>query len=301
MKTGTFKKLNLGKPRRITMGLTDHEHPAISPDGEWLAFYSGEYGSISIILTNIRGQFARRLSPHGGNNTQPAWHPDGGRVAFRHQHTTGHKWEIWQTHLAGEDIDPQPVLADTRWDYKHPSFSPDGKAMAYFSDEGSPRVYHLWRLDLASGEREQLTFGDTQNHCHPVFSPDGKRLVYHAYEGIAQVEPPITNVYELDLATGGTRALTEGQDQHKHPFYVDGTVITCHHRDNMTEVRRLLAIDLRSGKQVELTTGKYNDKHPFPWVDRKGRRHLAWACKKLGGRMDVEPSTYDIFMAPLKD
>jgi len=281
------------------MGLTDHEHPAVSPDGSLLAFYSGEYGSISIILTNIRGQFCRRLSPHGGNNTQPAWHPQGNLVAFRHQHTTKHKWEIWQVELVG-DIDPRPVLADPKFDYKHPSFAPDGSTLAYFSDEGSPKIYHLWVLDLRTMERTQLTFGSEQNHCHPVYSPDGTRIIYHAYEGIAQVEPPVTNVYELDLATGESRPLTSGADQYKHPFYLDDTVITLHHRCNETRVRRLLALNLRSGGTVELTSGKKNDKHPYPWVDGDGKRHMAWASKKEGAKLEGEPSTYDIFMAPLK-
>lgn len=299
MKAKKFKQLRLSGARRLTCGLTNHEHPTVSPDGRRLAYYSGEYGSICIIMADIRGRFARRVSPHGGNNTQPAWHPSGTQLAFRHQHTTEHPWELWLAPLL-PGSQPQPLLADPQWNFKHPHFSPDGDTLAYFSDEGSANIYHLWLLDLLTLARQQLTFGDSQNHCHPAFSPDGARLVFHAYEGIDMQEPPVTNLYELELASGEIRQLSSGEDQYKHPFYLTNSVITYHHERNSDGRRRLEALSLKSGRLVKLTSGKKNDKHPFPWWDGKGRPWLAWSSKKLGPEGELEPATYDIFAARLK-
>ncbi|MDQ3023803.1 MAG: hypothetical protein M3R04_05380 [bacterium] len=299
MKTKDFKRLRLGNPRRITAGLTDHEHPAVSPDGRMLAHYSGEYGEISIAVCALDGRLARIVSPQGGNNTQPAWRPDGEAVAYRHQHDPKSKWELWFTVLVGEDIAPRKLLANTRWHYKHPIYSPDGKRLAYFSDENSENgAFHIWVWDLEGGERRQVSFGNTQMHCHPVFSPDGQRIAYHAYEGTdEQADPPVTNLYELDLETSEVRQLTFGRDQVKHPFYIDDDAIVFHHERNSDGVRGLEVMHLASLKIVALAGGG-NDKHPFPFI-RKGEQWLAWSCKKCGQELEGEPNTYDILIAPL--
>jgi hypothetical protein len=294
-----FAKLHIGKLRRITAGLNDHEHPAVTPDGRLLAYYTGEYGSLQVVVCDIRGRLARRVSPGGGNNTQPAWHPNSVRVALRHQHDIDSKWEIWETDLVGESTTPRRLLADPHWDYKHPSYDPDGRNLAYFSDENSPGVFHIWLLNLFTGERKQLTYGNEQNHCHPVFSPDGTRIVYHAYEGTDLSAPPITNLYEITLATAEVRALTEGENQYKHPFYLDNDVVTYHYERAEDGLRRIEALHLPSKRIVPLTSGLNNDKHPFPFAIN-GKRYLAFSSRKLGEEIEGEPSTYDIFIARLR-
>ncbi len=299
MKRKEFRKLRLTDPRRVTAGLTDHEHPAVAPDGRLLAYYAGEYGAFHIYTTDLRGRLARRLSPNGGNSSQPAWHPSGLAVAYRHQHDTDSKWELWETALAG-DIAPRCILADQRFHYKHPYYDATGARLAYFSDEGSAGIFHLWLLDRPTGERRQLTFGDTQMHCHPVFSPDGERIVFHAYRGTDENSTPaVTNLCELDLASGNLLELTTGEDQYKHPFYMSNCVITYHHERNSDGRRRLCAMHLHNGETVALTDGGENDKHPFPWVGRKGRMHLAWSSKKRGTELAMEEDSYDIFIADI--
>jgi hypothetical protein len=325
MRRKEFESLRLGKPRRVTRGLTNHEHPAVSPDGRWLAYYAGDYGSIEILVCGLDGRLARRASPFSGNSTQAAFAPDGSRLAYRHQYSSEAKWELWETHLLlpleartggppdlpGRDgamasyghpgTDPHPLLADPEWDYKHPVYSPDGSRLVYFSDEGSVGVFHLWLLDMPTGERHQLTFGDTANHCHPAFSPDGTHVAFHAYEGTDLRNPtPVTNLYELDLHTGDILQLTDRDDQDKHPFYLTDDVLTFHHERNLDGRRQLRALHLRHGLETALSSGGKNDKHPFPWWDAKGRPYLAWASKKLGPEREGELHTYDIFIAPFQ-
>src|SRR6185436_1346628 len=124
MRQKDFRKLKLGKPRQRTAGLTDHEHPAISPNGELLAYYAGLYGSIGVYVCDRRGRLERCVSPAQGNSTQPFWHPNSRKVAFRHQHTSASKWEIWECDLSPDEAEPQPLLRDERWHYKHPAYSP---------------------------------------------------------------------------------------------------------------------------------------------------------------------------------
>lgn len=304
MKLKQFRRMRLGKPVQLTQGLTDHEHPAVSPDGKWIAYYCGNYGSIAIAVCTLDGQLARVVSPQGGNNTQPAWQPDSGAVAYRHQHDSNSKWELWETPLIGteEQTAPRQLLSNSQWNYKHPYYSPDGKKLAYFTEEGGS-TFHIWVWELASGERRQISFGSTQMHCHPVFSPDGSRIAYHAYEGTDEsVVPAVTHLYELDLESGEVRQLTEGDDQDKHPFYIDDNVIVFHHERDSDGSRGLRAMHLATKEVIELTEGSCNDKHPFPFL-LKGKPRLAWSSKKLGDepvKVETDPNHYDIFVAPLR-
>jgi Tol biopolymer transport system component len=301
MKLSRFRRLKLGKPVQLTAGLTTHEHPAVSPDGRYIAYYTGEYGSIAIAVCTLDGRLARIVSPHGGNNTQPSWRPDSKAVSYRHQHDSNSRWELWETDLEGDNLQPRQLLADPSWNYKHPSYDNAGQRIAYFSEQDSSvGAFHIWVWDLASGEKKQVTSGDSQMHCHPVFSPDGTRIAFHAYEGVDEsVEPGITNLMELDLQTGVVTQLTEGRDQYKHPFYLDDDVITYHHERNEDGSRGVEALHLATREVVKLTDGSDNDKHPFPFTV-KGKQRLAWASKKRGSAaVPDSDESYDIFIAPL--
>ena len=85
MKRSAFDTLELSDVRRITAGHYDLEHPAWSPDGRFLVFVGGAYGSTDLFLVDRRGRFARRLTGGSGMEAQPAWAPDGARIAFRYQ------------------------------------------------------------------------------------------------------------------------------------------------------------------------------------------------------------------------
>jgi len=162
------------------------------------------------------------------------------------------------------------LLADPRWHYKHPYFDALGARLAYFSDENSPGVFHIWVWDLVSGERKQVTFGDAQGHCIRCSAPTGRGSSTTPIAGTDEdALPAVVNLQELNLTTGVTRVLTTGEHQYKHPFYIDDNVITFHFEDNMDGSRRLCAMHLKNGEIVQLTDGEDNDKHPYPFADRK--------------------------------
>ena len=295
-----FAKLRLGSPQRLTGGLTDHEHPTVSPDGTMLSCYSGDYGHISIVLLTADGRFIRRISRGDGNNTQPAWHPGGRHIAWRQQDSPQHPWRIVMSDIL-QELEHTVLLEHDQFNYKHPCFSPDASELAYFSDEGTPQTYQLWIMQLASGEKRRLTDGPAgRNNCHPVFSPDGRRLVFHTYEGRGGEETPVVNLYEIGIESGEIRQLTDDENQDKHPFYVDNEVISFHHRDNESRIRHVELMHLPSGERLKLTDGRHNDKHPFPFRDSEGKQMLAWSSKKLDSELDDEGKTYDIFVAELE-
>ena len=56
-----------------------------------------------------------------------------------------------------------------------PRFSPDGMHVVYVSDEDGGD--NLWRLELATGKKTQLTRGKTTRYVSPTWTPDGQYIV----------------------------------------------------------------------------------------------------------------------------
>jgi TolB protein len=99
----------------------------------------------------------------------PAWSPDGASLAIA---MSGSIWTI----------DPATGIArELTYDRKYhsmPTWSPDGRWIAYVADDGG-RTIQLEIVNVATGESRALT-SDDQIYMDPAFSPDGTRLAYVA-------------------------------------------------------------------------------------------------------------------------
>ncbi len=90
--------------------------PALSPDGQKIAFMSRRDGNWEIYIINSDGTNLQRLTDNPGQDGLPTWSPDGEALAFVSQQNGN--WAVWVMTPAGED--------------KHSLFkmegSPDGSA-----------------------------------------------------------------------------------------------------------------------------------------------------------------------------
>ncbi len=78
----------------------------------------------------------------------------------------------------GPDSAKKPVpLAAARGAEAYPSFSPDGKRLAYSARPTRNGGFHVFIRDLPSGEERQLTAGNGSD-IGPVWSPDGASIAF---------------------------------------------------------------------------------------------------------------------------
>ena len=116
------------------------------------------------------GGATRRIIDEYGDARQPAWSPDGRRIAF--QSYRDGMWRIWSVAPDGSDA---KALTSGPFDDREPHWSPDGRSIAFSSDRSGN--YDVWVLDVASGATRQITH-DPGNDFLPTWSPDGRELAF---------------------------------------------------------------------------------------------------------------------------
>jgi serine/threonine protein kinase/Tol biopolymer transport system component len=161
--------------------LTDQEgsetFPSVAPNGnEFVYVKETSPGNLDIYSQRIGGSNPRNLTADSpADDTQPAFSPDGGTIAFRSEREGG---GIFLMGATGESV---RRLTDTGF---NPAWSPDGREVLVATEGVSdPRVRktrsEIWRVEVATGARRRLTEGDA---VQPSWSPHGQRI---AYWGIA--------------------------------------------------------------------------------------------------------------------
>ena len=143
---------------------------ALSPDGRKIAFIArGE-----IFAASARdGGDAARVTRTPDVEALPVWAPDSRRLAYVTTHTGGRQIVLYD--FAGNTS--QTLTTGTSFDGS-PTFSPDGKRIAFLRDRRELRV-----MDLESKQDRVLTTGtlaDTSDEPRPVWSPDGRWIAFFA-------------------------------------------------------------------------------------------------------------------------
>jgi len=75
--------------------------PAVSPDGQTIAFMSRRDGNWEIYRMQLDGSGLRRLTENAANDGLPVWSPDGRSIAFASNR--GGPWAIWVMNANGNN------------------------------------------------------------------------------------------------------------------------------------------------------------------------------------------------------
>ncbi len=166
--------------KQITTHPEIDAYPAISPNGQWLAFSSRRSGNMDIWVKSVTGGSAFQISKHRSDDIMPAWSPDGKKLVFvsYREDAAGDLWSISLRNKYKELVakgSPEKITTYLGTDVS-PSFSRDGKYIAFTSDRNGELNIHAVKL------RTKEVFQITKNGgIHPDWSRDGKRIAYVSF------------------------------------------------------------------------------------------------------------------------
>ncbi len=184
---------------------TRDSEPAWSPDGLKIAFVRGfdptsegtanlsQCGPAQIYVTDADGVFTNlvNLTPDQ-NATDPAWSPDGMRIAFASNQDGN--YDIFSMANDGTDVQQ---LTRTEEEEAEPAWSPDGKQIAYASGylpakvtcgfihtplAGGANLSHPDIYVMSNDGGNQTRRTETENNLEPTWSPDGVSLAFVSFD-----------------------------------------------------------------------------------------------------------------------
>lgn len=181
---------------RITFGPQYSDWPVWWPDGKSIVFGYGASGSTdSFYRQNADGTGTKvKLLETPGISAYPfSVSPDGRYVAYmRRDPNSSTNYDIWALPMfpdkAGEQK-PFPVIA-TNFVEVSPSFSPDGKWLAYGNNETGRQEVYIQPFPSGAGRWQVSTTGGTR----PNWRKDGKELFFFSPDG---------QVMAVDVAQSG--------------------------------------------------------------------------------------------------
>jgi eukaryotic-like serine/threonine-protein kinase len=160
---------------RLTFEKLIAQHPVWSPDSSQLLYATNRVGHPQIFRISVSGiGEAQNFFQSADEDVAETWSPDSQYVVFRRGSGNGTQdRRIWVLPL-GREEKPYPLLPASHSQQWDAAISPDGKWLAYVSDEsGEPETYVVPFPEA----RTKLRVSKNNGH-RPHWSRDGHQLFY---------------------------------------------------------------------------------------------------------------------------
>jgi tRNA A-37 threonylcarbamoyl transferase component Bud32/WD40 repeat protein len=167
------KQLDRGPFVRVTFSGRDRR-PAWSPDGQQIAFVRDSGSGGDVYARAVDGSGKERRVAHLGRAIQEVeWSHDGHWILVRTETGAAGNGDIVAVSTKG-DTNTVPV-ATTGFSELQPALSPDGRWVAYVSNDAGINEVYVRPFPNADAGRWQVSNGGGGS---PVWSPDGKELYF---------------------------------------------------------------------------------------------------------------------------
>jgi len=275
-----------------------HSSPALSPDGDWLAFTSDASGASQVWIMSLQDRAPRQLTHDVPGARDPAWSPDGQQIAYvidgwgigsvsplspgpprRLVEGGGHpafapsgQWLVYewgrQVHRARSDgSDARRIEGVPERRFVHqaalPVVSPNGEEIAYFLAENAV-AGDFWRIPASGGEPNRIT-RDGVPADGASWLPGGGALV------VSSTRNGRANLWRVALDGSEPLPLTSGVGDDTRPIVSpDGEWVVYVHQQTRWQ---LVSSDPRTGEHEVLLERR--DSIHLPAVSPDGRG-AAW-------------------------
>ncbi len=172
-------------PTQITADFARAMHPAWSPDGTQIAYDSSKDGNLELYLLDVSERPGaqtvsptrqQRLTNIVGTDEQPAWSPDGERLAFA-SYRDG-DLDVYMMDLATRETrNLTENIADTEWGA---AWSPDGEILTFTSSRET--FWQIYAVDPLAPEAVTPLTAFSRDVAEARWSPDGAWLTLERYD-----------------------------------------------------------------------------------------------------------------------
>ena len=203
-----------------------------SPDGSKIAFV-GTGMQPQIFVANRDGTGILQLTTGPSGADQPAWSPDGSRIAFRRWASGGppgifNTADIWTMNADGTGATNLTPASDGTT-AESPTWSPrqpDGGYRIAYSEQrmsGGYLVGNIVSIRADGSDKRTVTAGGMYLESHPAWSPDGSAIVFIRTGGTA-----FGDLWIVNMLTGADRQLIANDpegEQRTPSWSPDGSLI----------------------------------------------------------------------------
>jgi Tol biopolymer transport system component len=170
-----------------------------------IAFATDRDGNREIYSMRFDGGEETNLTNDAGDDSSPAWSPDGNRIAFAT--TRDGNAEIYVMDADGTD---QTNLTNHPAPDTSPAWSPDGSKIAFVSTrDGNAEVY---AMDADGTDQTNLT-NDQDPQRDPAWSPDGNRIAF------VSTKAGNPDIYVMDVSGTGRTNITNSAGTDSEPAW----------------------------------------------------------------------------------
>ena len=258
-----------GKEELLEAQPDAYSSPKLSPDGTQLALTVGSGENADIWIWDLVRKTPSRLTFEKGEDSRPAWSPDGKRIAFfsNRGNEPGVYWK------AADGTGPvEKLVTASGLNISDLCWSSDGKALVL--EEGADTGGDITMVSAEGNHERKPLLREEYTEANPQVSPDGRWLAYlstesNASQGEIYVRPfPDVDSGKWQVSTGGGQEPRWSRDS-RELFYRsgdDGAVMA-------------VAVEtepaFRRGIPKELFRGDYYRQRGHNWdISHDGKRFL---------------------------
>lgn len=217
-------------------------------------------GQSKIYISSLREAKPQRLSYMRGNQLMPAVSRQRNWIAFISDITTNPDLFLQPfDSKTGPVGKPQQIYHAPMKTQGTPTFSPDGRKIAFVSNKGgSPQIYILTTPPLGARLKEikakQLTHMNRESTA-PAWSPDGSKIAYCAKSG------SVRQIWIYDFAKGEEKQLTDGPENKENPAWAADSLHLIYNTAGPSH-SELFLINLKQPEAVQISSGSGEKRFP---------------------------------------